>query len=53
MGLDAIWQQFSITMYQAWMWLKDQSYDHPFFVLGALVIFFLAWRLYRLETMEK
>jgi hypothetical protein len=53
MGLEAIWQQFAVAMYQAWMWLTYQSYDHPFLVLGALVIFFLAWRLYRLETLHK
>jgi hypothetical protein len=53
MGLEAMWQHFSINMYQAWTWLKYQTDDHPFFVLGALVVFFLAWRLYRIEITHK
>ena len=53
MGLDAIWQQIAITSYQLWVWLKYETGDHPFLAVGAVVVFVLAWAMYKTEVRSR
>ena len=53
MGFDAVWQQFFIGCYQAWVWLKYEASVHPFLFLGAALVVVAAWILYKAEIETK
>jgi drug/metabolite transporter superfamily protein YnfA len=45
-----MWEQFSITCYQVWIWLKSEVYVHPFLFLGIVVVIVSAWVMYKSEV---
>jgi hypothetical protein len=49
MGLEAIWQDVTITCYQFWVWLKYEAGLHPYLAGGTILVFILAWTLYKME----
>jgi hypothetical protein len=53
MELSAYWEQFSIVCYQIWVWLKYEGSTHPFLVAGAVVVFLLAWAMYKTEVRSR
>jgi drug/metabolite transporter superfamily protein YnfA len=50
MGLNAVWQSFTIASYQVWIWLKSEVSVHPFLFLGIVIIAVSAWILYNSEV---
>ena len=53
MGLDAVWQQGAYTGYQVWVWLRSEAGDHPFMLLGTVIVIVSAWILYKSEVRTK
>jgi len=53
MKLDSFWEQFTIACYQLWVWLKYETGDHPFLAVGTVVVFILAWALFRTEVRSR
>jgi hypothetical protein len=53
MGLDTMWQQIAITCYQLWVWLKYEGGAHPFLAVGAVLVFVLAWAMYKTEVRSR
>jgi len=53
MGLEAVWQQFAFAGYQLWVWIEQGIGAHPFLAVGTLVVFVLAWALYKAEVRTK
>ena len=53
MKLSSFWEQFTIACYQLWVWLKYEAGAHPFLALGAVVVFLLAWAMYKTEVRSK
>jgi hypothetical protein len=49
MGLEARWQEFAITCYQLWVWVKYEASLHPYLMGGIILVFILAWTLYKME----
>ena len=53
MGLEALWQQCAYTGYQVWVYLRDETGDHPFMSLGIVIVIVSAWVLFRSEVRSK
>ena len=53
MKLEAIWQGFTITFYQLWVWVKYEVSLHPYLAGGIILVFILAWTLYKMEIRAK
>jgi hypothetical protein len=53
MGLETIWQQFAVSGYQFWVWVKSETNSHPFLALGVLIVVISAWVLYKSEVRTK
>ncbi len=53
MGLEAIWQQITISCSQVWTWLKYETGAHPFLAIGSILVIVLAWGLYKMEVRER
>ena len=53
MGLDAMWQRFTIASSQLWVWLQYEAGMHPFIFLGAVIVIISAWILYKSEVRSK
>jgi hypothetical protein len=53
MGLEAVWQQFTVTCYQVIGWLDYVLGSHPFLAAGTLLVVILAWKLYKMEVRAK
>jgi hypothetical protein len=53
MKLDSFWEQFTITCYQLWVWLKYEAGAHPFLAVGAVVVFVSVWVLFKSEVRSK
>ena len=53
MGLDAMWQSFTIASYQVWLWLRYEVSVHPFLFLGIVIIAVSAWILYKSEVGDR
>jgi hypothetical protein len=49
MGLEAMWEKFAIACYQMWIWVKYELGVHPFLTGGIILVFILAWKLYKME----
>jgi hypothetical protein len=49
MGLDSIWEKFAIDCYQVWVWVKYEASAHPYLTGGTILVFILAWTLYKME----
>jgi hypothetical protein len=50
MGLEAIWQEFAMDCYQAWVWVEYEASLHPYLTVGAILVFILAWTLFKMEV---
>jgi predicted membrane chloride channel (bestrophin family) len=53
MGLDVIWHQFIMILYQLWIWVSSELAAHPFIIIGTLIVLFLAWKIYTIEVRTK
>jgi hypothetical protein len=53
MGLEAIWQQFTVACYRVLVWLDYELGSHPFLAAGTLLVIILAWTLYKMEVKAK
>jgi hypothetical protein len=53
MKLGSLWEQFSIACYQLWVWLKYEGGAHPFLAVGAVLVFVLAWTMYKAEVRSR
>jgi drug/metabolite transporter superfamily protein YnfA len=53
MELEAIWEKFAIACYQVWVWLKCEASIHPYLTGGIILVFILAWTLYKMEIKAK
>jgi hypothetical protein len=48
-----MWEQFSITCYEIWVWLKYEVVLHPFLFSGIVIVIVSAWFLYKAEVQTK
>ena len=53
MGLEAVWQQWSYTGYQVWLWLRYESGIHPLMFLAAVIVIVSALIMYKTEVKGK
>jgi drug/metabolite transporter superfamily protein YnfA len=45
-----MWEQFSITCYEMWVWLKYEVSVHPFLFAGVVIVVVSAWVLFKSEV---
>jgi hypothetical protein len=53
MGLESIWQQVAIAIYQFWGWFEYETGDHPFLAMGIVVVIIFAYTLYKIEVRSR
>ncbi len=46
----AMWDQFTITCHQLWMWVKYEVSVHPFLFAGIVIVIITAFILYNSEV---
>jgi hypothetical protein len=49
MGLEAFWEKFAISCYQMWVGVKYWASAHPYLTGSIVLVFILAWTLYKMQ----